>query len=301
MNMKVHEYQAKELFRKAGIRVPFGKISKSVDEALNVYSEIGSERVVVKSQVHAGGRGKAGGVRVVDNKNTLAEVVKQMIGTRLVTFQTGPEGQPVNQVLIEEPCDIKTELYLSAIVDRSSQSVVFMASQEGGVDIETVAEESPEKIHKFTVETLVGVVPYQCREVGFALGLEGKQIKQFTDLLTALYQLFIEKDLSMVEVNPLVIDGNGDLICLDGKINIDDNALYRQPEIRELHDPTQEDDLENRAQQYDLSYISLEGNIGCMVNGAGLAMATMDLIKISGGEPANFLDVGGSATKRARD
>tara|TARA_Y200000002_G_scaffold375628_2_gene378255 strand:+ start:9038 stop:10213 length:1176 start_codon:yes stop_codon:yes gene_type:complete len=297
MNMKVHEYQAKELFRQVGIRVPQGKACRSVDEAINVYSDLSNERVIVKAQVHAGGRGKAGGVRVVEDKNTLADFVKQMLGSQLVTYQNAPDGQPVNQVLIEEPCDIESELYLSAIVDRNSQRVVFMASSEGGVEIETVAENTPEKIFKFSVETMVGVVPYQCREMAFKLGLTGKQIKQFTDLVTRLYHLFVQKDLSMVEVNPLVIDKSGDLVCLDGKINVDDNALYRQPELREYHDSTQEDELENRAQQHDLSYISLDGSIGCMVNGAGLAMATMDLIKLSGGEPANFLDVGGSATK----
>ncbi len=295
--MKVHEYQAKELFRQVGIRVPQGKACRSVDEAINVYSDLSNERVIVKAQVHAGGRGKAGGVRVVEDKNTLADFVKQMLGSQLVTYQNAPDGQPVNQVLIEEPCDIESELYLSAIVDRNSQRVVFMASSEGGVEIETVAENTPEKIFKFSVETMVGVVPYQCREMAFKLGLTGKQIKQFTDLVTRLYHLFVQKDLSMVEVNPLVIDKSGDLVCLDGKINVDDNALYRQPELREYHDSTQEDELENRAQQHDLSYISLDGSIGCMVNGAGLAMATMDLIKLSGGEPANFLDVGGSATK----
>ena len=297
MNMNVHEYQAKELFRQVGITVPMGKVCRSVDEAINAYAELGNERVIVKAQVHAGGRGKAGGVRVIDDKNTLADVVKQMLGSQLVTYQNAPDGQPVHQVLLEEPCAIKSELYLSAIVDRASQQVIFMTSSEGGVEIEQVAEATPEKIFRFTVKTLVGVVPYQCREMAFKLGLAGKQIKQFTDLVTKLYQLFMQKDLSMIEVNPLVINEAGDLICLDGKINIDDNALYRQPQIREFHDPSQENELENRASQHDLSYISLDGTIGCMVNGAGLAMATMDLIKLSGGDPANFLDVGGSATK----
>lgn len=295
--MNVHEYQAKQLFAKEGIPVPQGKVCRSVEEALNIYAELGSKQVVVKAQVHAGGRGKAGGVRVVDNKNMLTDFVKQMIGSQLVTYQNAPEGQPVHQVLLEEPCQISSELYLSVVLDRSSQTVIFMASSEGGVDIETVAESTPEKIFKFSVDPLVGVMPFQCREMAFLLGLEGKQIKQFTHIVTKLYKLFTEKDLSMVEVNPLVIDASGDLVCLDGKINIDNNAMYRQPQIREYHDPSQENELENRARSFDLSYIALNGNIGCMVNGAGLAMATMDLIKLSGGEPSNFLDVGGSATK----
>lgn len=297
MNMNVHEYQAKQLFAEEGIPVPQGKICRSVEEALTVYSELGFQKVVVKAQVHAGGRGKAGGVRVVDNKNMLADFVKQMIGSQLVTYQNAPEGQPVHQVLIEEPCDIESELYLSVILDRASQRVIFMASSEGGVEIETVAENTPDKITKFIVDSLVGVMPYQCREMAFALGLKGKQVKQFSHIVSKLYHLFHEKDLSMIEVNPLVINTSGDLVCLDGKINVDDNALYRQPKIREYHDATQENELENRAQAFDLSYIALDGAIGCMVNGAGLAMATMDLIKLSGGEPANFLDVGGSATK----
>jgi succinyl-CoA synthetase beta subunit len=251
----------------------------------------------VKAQVHAGGRGKAGGVRLVSSKEELKDAVKDLLGTRLVTYQTTAEGQPVNSILIEEPCQIDRELYLSAVVDRAQQRVVIMASTEGGVDIEKVAEETPDKIITMTVDPLVGVQPYQCREIGFALKLTQEQIKQLVPLLTNLYQMFIECDLSLLEINPLVVTKGGDLLCLDGKVNIDDNALYRQKEMRELRDHSQEEERETRAQQWDLNYIALDGDIGCMVNGAGLAMATMDLIKLQGGNPANFLDVGGGATK----
>jgi succinyl-CoA synthetase beta subunit len=220
-----------------------------------------------------------------------------MLGSRLVTYQTGPDGQPVNQVLIEETCDIEKELYLGAVIDRSSRRIVVMASTEGGVEIEKVAEETPEKILKIAVDPLVGVMPYQCRELAFGLGLEGKQIKQFTAILTGLGRLFSEKDLSLLEVNPLIITREGDLLCLDGKINVDENALFRQPDLIEMRDISQENPSETRAREWELSYIALDGNIGCLVNGAGLAMATMDVIKLHGGEPANFLDVGGGATR----
>ena len=295
--MNLHEYQAKRIFANHGMPVPNNRVVDNVAEIAAALGELENERWVVKAQVHAGGRGKAGGVKLVDSREQVAEVVNEMLGSRLVTYQTGAEGQPVNQVLIEETCDIERELYLGAVVDRSSQRVVIMASTEGGMEIEKVASETPEKILKATVNPLVGLQPYQCRELAFGLGLQGDQIKQFTQLLTGMARMFVEKDLSLVEINPLVVTASGDLLCLDGKINLDDNALFRHADMRELHDPSQEDERENQAKQWDLNYIALDGNIGCMVNGAGLAMATMDLIKLHGGEPANFLDVGGGTTR----
>jgi succinyl-CoA synthetase beta subunit len=296
--MNLHEYQAKQLLAQYGIPVPQGKVAKSVDEAVNIIKNMNHvSRWVVKAQVHAGGRGKAGGVKIVSTEKEGAEAVKGMLGTRLVTYQTDANGQPVNEVLIEEPSDIARELYLGAVVDRAAQRIVFMASTEGGVDIEKIAHDTPEKILTAIVDPLVGVQPYQARDLAFALGLSGNQIKQFTQILTGLAKMFEECDFSLLEINPLVVTGKGDLICLDGKINIDDNALYRQPELREMRDTAQEDERENRARDWELNYIALDGNIGCMVNGAGLAMATMDLVKLNGGNPANFLDVGGGATK----
>jgi len=252
---------------------------------------------VVKAQVHAGGRGKAGGVKLVDTPEEAAEFAQSLLGKQLVTIQTDANGQPINTVLIEETSNIESELYLGMVIDRASQRVVIMASTEGGMDIETVAHDTPEKILKAAINPLVGVMPYQCRELAFGLGLKGKQIKQFGSLLTGLCKLFVEKDLALVEINPLVITKEEDLICLDGKINIDGNALYRHPDLEALQDKSQEDERELRASEWDLNYVALEGNIGCMVNGAGLAMATMDIIKLKGGQPANFLDVGGGATK----
>jgi len=295
--MNLHEYQAKKLFAKYGLPVPEGEVVRSPEEAVDAANKIGGDRWVVKAQVHAGGRGKAGGVRLVSGKDELKKIIKEMINTRLVTYQTGPEGQPINQILIEELSNIGKELYIGAVVDRSMRRVVFMASTEGGVEIEKVAEETPEKIIHLSIDPLVGIMPYQCRELGFALNLKPEQIKQLTHLLTGLYNMFVECDLSLVEVNPLVITKEGNLVCLDGKVNADDNALYRQPELRDMRDTSQEDERETRAQQWELNYIALDGDIGCMVNGAGLAMATMDLIKLNGGQPANFLDVGGGATK----
>lgn len=295
--MNLHEYQAKKLFARYGLRVPAGEVVRSPEEAVDAVIKLGGDRWVVKAQVQTGGRGKAGGVRLVSGKEELRKTVKEMIGTHLVTYQTGPEGLPVNQVLVEELSNIGKELYIGVVVDRALRRVVFMVSTEGGVEIEKVAEESPEKIIHVSIDPLVGILPYQCRELGFALHLKPDQIKQFTQILTGLYKMFIECDLSLVEVNPLVITKEGHLVCLDGKINVDDNALYRQNELREMRDTTQEDERETRAQQWELNYIALEGDIGCMVNGAGLAMATMDLIKLNGGQPANFLDVGGGATK----
>lgn len=295
--MNLHEYQAKNLFAKYGLPVPQRELVHGVDEAEELARKVNSDRWVVKAQVHAGGRGKAGGVKLVDSLEALKQAVKSMLGTRLVTYQTTSEGQPVNQVLIEEPCQIDRELYLGAVIDRATQRVVIMASTEGGVEIEKVAESSPEKILKIVVDPLVGVLPYQARSLGFALNLPAESIKQFVPLLLNLYKMFTECDLSLLEINPLVITQKGSLICLDGKVNIDPNALYRQTELREMRDISQEEERETRAQQWDLNYIALDGDIGCMVNGAGLAMATMDLIKLNGGNPANFLDVGGGATK----
>ncbi len=295
--MNLHEYQAKKLFSEFGMPVSLGETVRSVDEALVAADSIDVDKWVVKAQVHAGGRGKGGGVKIVASKNEVAEAVKAMLGTNLITYQTDEKGLPIHRVLIEAPCDIEQELYLGAVIDRESQRIVVMASTEGGVEIEKVAEETPEKILKITVDPMTGVLPYQCRELAFALKLEGKQIKQFTKMLIGLGELIVAKDLSLVEINPLVVTKQGDLLCLDGKINIDDNALYRHPDLREMHDATQEDEREIRAAEWELNYIALDGDIGCMVNGAGLAMATMDIIKLHGGNPANFLDVGGGATK----
>jgi succinyl-CoA synthetase beta subunit len=295
--MNLHEYQAKQLFASYGLPVPNGEIAFSIDDALKVTTQLSTPKWVVKAQVHAGGRGKAGGVKIVSSKDELAAVAKSLLGNRLVTYQTDAKGQPVNAVLIEETCDIDRELYLGAVVDRSSRRVVIMASTEGGVEIEKVAHETPEKIFKITVDPLVGVMPFQCRELGFKLDLTAEQIKEFTQIMIALGKMFVECDLSLLEINPLVVTQNGHFVCLDGKVNVDANALYRQPKLKSMRDTTQEDDRENKATDWELNYIPLDGTIGCMVNGAGLAMATMDVIKLHGGEPANFLDVGGGATK----
>lgn len=295
--MNLHEYQAKRLFADYGLPVPQGVIVHSVEEAVNAINLLGTEKLVVKAQVHAGGRGKAGGVKLVSNRAELEEVARKLLHSQLVTYQTNEHGQPVNELLIEKITAIKKELYLGAVLDRSSQRVIIMASTEGGVDIEKVAEETPEKILKITVDPLVGVMPYQARDLGFHWGLTLEQIKQLTTILVGIGKMYVECDLSLLEINPLVITEDGNLICLDGKVNIDDNALYRHPKLMELRDARQEDEREIRAREWELNYIPLDGNIGCMVNGAGLAMATMDLIKLHGGEPANFLDVGGGATK----
>lgn len=295
--MNLHEYQAKSLFAKYGVAVPVNTVVNSVQEAEKAIDALDTDRYVVKAQVHAGGRGKAGGVKITSSKAETLQAVKDMLGTRLVTFQTDANGQPVNQVLIEMPSDIERELYVGAVIDRSLKRVVVMASTEGGMDIEKVAEETPEKILKTAIHPVVGLQPFQCRQLAFGLGLQGDQIKQFSKILMGLMKLFHEKDLSLIEINPLVVTKQGDLLCLDGKINIDDSALYRLPDIETLRDTSQEDEREVQAKKWDLNYIALDGEIGCMVNGAGLAMATMDLIKLHGGNPANFLDVGGTATK----
>lgn len=295
--MNLHEYQAKKLCSEYGLPVSKGEVAASVEEVLAIAGRMNAPRYIVKAQVHAGGRGKAGGVKLVSTKEEAAEVARSLLHKNLVTYQTTAEGQPVHQVLIEVPCDIEKELYLGAVIDRAQQRVVFMASTEGGVEIEKVAEATPEKILTVTVDPMIGVMPYQGRDLAFALGLNETQVKQFTNMLMNFGKMFIECDLSLLEINPLVITKQGDLLCLDAKINIDDNALYRQPVLREMRDASQEDERENRAREWELNYIALDGDVGCMVNGAGLAMATMDMIKLHGGNPANFLDVGGGATK----
>lgn len=295
--MNLHEYQGKQLFAEYGLPVSKGIAAETVQEAVAAAGIIGGDKWVVKAQVHAGGRGKAGGVKLVSSKAEIEEFAKKWLGNRLVTYQTDANGQPVSRILVESCTDIAQELYLGAVVDRSSRRIVFMASTEGGVEIEKVAEETPEKILKAMIDPLVGAQPHQGRELAFALGLKGDQIKQFTHIFMGLAQLFQDKDLALLEVNPLVITEQGNLHCLDAKINVDGNALYRQPQIKEMHDPSQEDEREVSAAKWDLNYVALDGNIGCMVNGAGLAMGTMDIIKLHGGFPANFLDVGGGATK----
>jgi succinyl-CoA synthetase beta subunit len=296
--MNLHEYQAKELLKSYGLPIQEGIIAYSGDEAAAAFDKTPTDMAVIKAQVHAGGRGKAGGVKVVKTREEAKQVTEELIGTNLVTFQTDAAGQPVNFVLVaEDMYPVQTELYLGAVVDRSSRRVTFMASTEGGVDIEEVANETPEKIFKVNVDPLVGLMPFQAREVAFKLGLEGKQINQFVKLMTGAYQAFIENDFALLEINPLAVRENGEIVCVDGKIGIDSNALYRLPKIAALQDKTQENERELKAAEFDLNYVALEGNIGCMVNGAGLAMATMDIIKLYGGKPANFLDVGGGATK----
>ena len=294
--MNLHEYQAKTLFRAYGVDTPRGQLAHSPDEAVAAAEALGGNVWVVKAQVHAGGRGKAGGVKVAKSLDEVRQYASQMIGNTLKTKQTGDIGLPIHKVLIEEGLDIVKELYLSVVVDRASKRVSIIASAEGGMDIEEVAEKSPEKIHSIGINPAAGYFPYIGRRLGFAMGLDKKQVGQLATLLQGLYTLFIEKDLSMVEINPLIITGDGKLLALDAKIGTDDNALYRHKDLAEMRDPTQEDARENKAQELELNYVALDGNIGCMVNGAGLAMATMDIVKLHGGEPANFLDVGGGAT-----
>ena len=296
--MNLHEYQAKELLKSYGLPIQEGIIAYNGDEAAAAFDKTPTDIAVIKAQVHAGGRGKAGGVKLVKTREEAKQVAEALIGTNLVTFQTDADGQPVNFVLVaEDMYPVQTELYLGAVVDRSTRRVTFMASTEGGVDIEEVASETPEKIFKVSVDPLVGLMPYQAREVAFKLGLEGKQINQFVKLMSGAYQAFVDNDFALLEINPLAVRENGEIVCVDGKIGIDSNALYRLPKIAALQDKTQENERELKAAEFDLNYVALEGNIGCMVNGAGLAMATMDIIKLYGGKPANFLDVGGGATK----
>jgi succinyl-CoA synthetase beta subunit len=295
--MNLHEYQAKKLFADYGLPVSKGVAAETPSEAAAAADLIGGKQWVVKAQVHAGGRGKAGGVKLVTSKSEIEEFARKWLGNRLVTYQTDERGQPVSRILVESCTDIDKELYLGAVVDRSSRRVVFMASTEGGVEIEKVAHETPEKILKATIDPLAVAQPYQAREMAFQLGLQGDQIKQFTQIFLGLAKMFEDYDFALLEINPLVITKQGHLHCLDGKINIDSNALYRQSKIKEMHDPSQDDEREARAAKWEINYVALDGNIGCMVNGAGLAMATMDIVKLHGGRPANFLDVGGGATK----
>lgn len=294
--MKIYEYQAKELLLKYGIAIPQGTLARSSDEARAGGAAIGTMPVIIKAQVHAGGRGKAGGIKVVDDLEKAANVASELLGKRLVTVQTGVEGRPVYSVLVEESLDIEREFYVGLTVDRAHACVALLASTEGGVEIEKVARETPEKVLKEAIDPGVGLRPFQVLRLSHALGLDGNLSKSMSAIVMGLYRLFTEKDCTSVEVNPLVLTHDGRLVALDAKINFDDNAIFRHQDIASLRDPSQEDPLEVEAQQYNLNYIKLRGNVGCMVNGAGLAMATMDLIKLIGAEPANFLDVGGGAT-----
>ena len=295
--MNLHEYQGKQLFADYGLPVSKGIAAETIDQAVAAADTIGGERWVVKAQVHAGGRGKAGGVKLVSSKSEIEAFSRYWLGNNLVTYQTDSNGQPVSRILVETCTDIDQEFYLGAVVDRGTRRIIFMASTEGGVEIEKVAHETPEKILKAVIDPLTGAQPYQGRDLAFKLGLKGVQIKQFVSIFMGLAKLFKEKDLELLEVNPLVITDEGNLHCLDAKVIIDGNALYRQPQIKEMHDPSQEDAREAHASAWDLNYVALEGDIGCMVNGAGLAMGTMDIVNLHGGSPANFLDVGGGATK----
>ncbi len=295
--MNLHEYQAKQLFAAYGIPVPNGRPAKSPADAVAAAQALGGSVWVVKAQVHAGGRGKAGGVKLCRNTEEVRAAAANMLGKRLVTHQTGPEGLPVSMLLIEAGSDIARELYLSVLVDRSREQLVFMASAAGGMEIEEVAANTPEKIFRVHVHPAAGIQPYQVRELAFGLGItEKSQMATFSKIVNGLYTLFMEKDASLVEVNPLIVTTDGGVLALDAKLNLDDNALFRHPDLAAMRDASQEDARENEARQHELNYVSLDGNIACMVNGAGLAMATMDIIKLYGGEPANFLDVGGGAT-----
>ena len=295
--MNFHEYQAKQLFAEYGIPVPAGRIAATPDQAVEAARALGGEEWVVKAQIHAGGRGKAGGVKLVKTLDDVKAAAAKMLGTRMATYQSGGRALPVNVVLVSEAGSIAKELYLSVLVDRASKSVAFIGSARGGVDIEQVAREEPEAIHTVEVNFVQGLQPYQCRKLAFAMGLNAKQATQLTKIMLGLYRLFNDKDLSLVELNPLAIEKSGDLVALDGKVNSDDNADFRHPELVAMRDESQEDHAEAVAVKHNLNYVTMDGNIGCMVNGAGLAMATMDVIKLAGGEPANFLDVGGGATK----
>jgi len=294
--MNLHEYQSKRLFAEYGIAVPRGIPASSADEAAKAAEELGGKLWVVKAQVHAGGRGKAGGVKLTRSVDEVREAAAAMLGTQLVTHQSGPEGLPVNVVYVEEGSGIDRELYLSMLVDREVSRIAFIASAAGGMDIEQVAEETPEKIFSVAIAPDAGLQDYQARQLAFGLGLDKQQMRQFGELVKRLYTLYVECDASLVEINPLITTTAGDVVALDAKINIEANALFRQPELEAMRDTSQEDDKEREAGEHDLNYVSLDGDIACMVNGAGLAMATMDLIKLQGGEPANFLDVGGGAT-----
>jgi succinyl-CoA synthetase beta subunit len=294
--MNIHEYQAKQLFLDYGIPVPDGKPTATPENAAEITKLLGGESWVVKAQIHAGGRGKAGGVKLAKSGAEVADIIKAMLGIQLITHQTDAVGLPVNQVLIENTYPIERELYLSLLVDRNTERMIFIASAAGGMDIETVASETPEQIQSVIINPITALQSYQCRNIAYALGLKGKQHKALEKIMRGMVDLFIAKDANQIEINPLIVTDKGELMALDAKINFDDNALALHPDILALKDPSQEDDRENIAQQFGLNYITLEGNIGCMVNGAGLAMATMDLVKLKGGKPANFLDVGGGTS-----
>jgi len=293
--MNLHEYQSKQLFTAYNIPIPQGMVATTAEEAAKAAESLGGSVWVVKAQVHAGGRGKAGGVKVCKSLDEVRSYTTSILGQRLVTHQTDAKGLPINSVMVEQGLDIKRELYLGAVVDRASKSIVFMGSADGGMDIEEVADKTPERIVTVSVNPVAGLQAFQCRQIAFALGLEGKQIGQLTRIMTGLYNLFVDKDLGLIEINPLIVTGDGQLLALDAKLNVDDNAIEigRQKEIEAMRDTSQEDPTEVEAARHNLNYITLDGNIGCMVNGAGLAMATMDVVKVHGGEPANFLDVGG--------
>jgi len=293
--MKIHEYQAKEILRKYKVPVPEGYVAFTLEEAIENAKKLPTDVCVVKAQIHAGGRGKGGGVKLAKNKGEVKDIASDILGMNLVTHQTGPEGREVKKLLIEQGMDIARELYLGVVLDRAKSQLVFMASTEGGVEIEKVAAETPEKIMKEWVDPAVGIMPYQARKIAFGLGLEGKQVSNAVKFILALFKAFTENDCSLAEINPLVITSGGDVLALDAKVNFDDSALFRHPALTELRDLDEEEPLEVEASKFNLNYIKLDGNVGCMVNGAGLAMATMDIIKLAGGEPANFLDVGGGA------
>ncbi len=295
--MNFHEYQAKQLFADYGIAVPAGRVARTPEEAVDAAKAIGGDFWVVKAQIHAGGRGKAGGVKLAKTYDEVRDYAKGMLGTKMETYQSAGVALPVDTVLVTQATDIAQELYLSVLVDRSTKAITFIASADGGVEIEKTAEENPDAIKTLNVNYVQGLQPYQCREMGFGLGLNAKQVGQLTKIMMGLFRLFNEKDLALVELNPLAILTDGNLAVLDGKINSDDNATFRHPELAAMRDIRQEDETEVLASQHDLNYVTMDGNIGCMVNGAGLAMATMDVIKLNGGEPANFLDVGGGANK----
>lgn len=294
--MNIHEYQAKEILKRYGVTVPIGRVAFSPEEAEEIYKQIGG-RCVVKAQIHAGGRGKAGGIKLVNSASEAKEAAASMIGKRLVTYQTGPEGKLVRKVLVEKAYDIERELYLGMVIDRSISKVVMMASEEGGVEIEKVAAERPHKILKEPIDPAIGFMPYQGRKLAYGLNLDKALIGKAVNFMTALYRTFVEADCSLAEINPLVVTKDGEILALDAKINLDDNGLFRHRDLEAMRDVEEEDPLEVEASKYGISYIKLDGNIGCMVNGAGLAMSTMDIIKLCGGEPANFLDVGGGASK----
>jgi len=295
--MNLHEYQGKNLFSEYGLPVTQGIAAESAEEAIFAADALGGDQWMVKVQVHAGGRGKAGGVKLATSKSDIKEFADKWLGQRMITYQTGPGGQPVSRILVEAVTEIAREYYLGAVVDRSTRRLVFMASTEGGVEIEKVARETPEKILKATIDPMTGAQPHQGRELAFKLGLDGSQVKQFVNIFMGLAKMFVEKDLSLLEINPLVLTTDGNMHCLDAKVVVDGNALFRQTKFKEMHDPSQEDPREAQASEWDLNYVALDGSIGCMVNGAGLAMGTMDIVQLNGGSPANFLDVGGGATK----